>query len=258
MAVIRTDNWLEECKGDPSKVCAKLINYFTSASSSDIHHHLTTFGMYKTAKQGRELTKKLQEKNAWGMLSDEIGRLRSKWKGPSVPIFIFPSDSNNSVLIRQFKGKSGLAYADKLFLFISPHNTETEMKALLTHEYNHVCRLNKFPKRGEEYTLLDTIILEGLAEAAVAERFGKDSTSSWTSLYSDKQLARLWKDFVNPNKHHVKESATHEKVLYGLGNCPHMTGYAVGYYLVQNFLRAKDLHVADLFTLSSSEIGQLS
>jgi len=258
MDVIRTDNWIEECHGDPSKVCAKLRNYFPTATTSDIHHHLTTFGMYISAKQGRELTKKLYEKNVWEMISNEFRQLRSKWKGPSVPVFIFPSDSNNSVLSRQFKGKSGLAYADKLFLFISPHNTKTEIKALITHEYNHVCRLNKFPKREDEYTLLDTIILEGLAEVAVAERFGKDSTSSWTSLYSDKQLARLWKDFVNPNKLHVKGSPVHEKVLYGLGNCPHMTGYAVGYYVVRNFLKGTDLHSDDLLAIPSSEIARLS
>jgi uncharacterized protein YjaZ len=258
MTVVRTDSWIEECRGDPTKVCAKLRKYFPTASTSDIHHHLMTFGMYISSRQGRELTEKLHEKNVWEVLSNEIRLLKSEWKGPSVPIFIFPSDSDNSVLSRQFKGKSGLAYADKLFLFLSPQNTKTEIKALLTHEYNHVCRLNKFPKRGDEYTLLDTIILEGLAEAAVAERYGKDSTSSWTSLYSDKQLARLWKDFVNPNKHHVKESPIHEKVLYGLGNCPHMTGYAVGYYLVCNFLKGKNLHVEDLFTLPSTEIAQLS
>lgn len=258
MTVVRTDKWIEESRGDPSKVCAKITKYFPTASASEIHHHLTMFGMYISAKQGRELTKKLHNNKVYEISSDEIGRLRSKWNGPSVPIFIFPSDSDNKVLIREFKGKSGLAYADKLFLFISPHNTETEIRALLTHEYNHVCRLNKFPKREEECTLLDTIILEGLAEVAVAERFGKGSTSLWTSLYSDQQLSRLWKDFVYPNKHHVKESRTHEKVLYGLGNCPHMTGYAVGYHLVRNYLRGTDLRVDDLFTLPSTEIAQLS
>ena len=123
---------------------------------------------------------------------------------------------DNKQLVREFNGKSGLAYADKLFLFISPQNTATEIRAILTHEYNHVCRLNKFPKREEDCTLLDTIILEGLAEMAVAERFGKDFTSSWTSLYSDRQLARFWKEFVYPNRNQVKESDIHEEVLYGL------------------------------------------
>ncbi|WP_432361181.1 DUF2268 domain-containing protein [Sporosarcina sp. UB5] len=257
MTVVRTDNWIEEAGGDPFKVCTQLIQYFPTASASEIHHHLTMFGMYMSTKQGEELSKKLRKINAWEIISDEMEQLRSKWKGPSVPVFIFPSDSNNKVLVRDFNGKSGLAYKDKLFLFISPHNTETEIRAILTHEYNHVCRLNMFPKREDDCTLLDTIILEGLAEMAVEERFGKASTSFWTSLYSERQLAKFWKEFVYPNRKQLKDSDTHEEVLYGLSRYPYMTGYAVGYYIVRNFLKGTDYRTEDLLTLKSAEIAQL-
>ncbi|HEX5564062.1 MAG TPA: DUF2268 domain-containing protein [Sporosarcina sp.] len=258
MAVVRTDNWLEECRGDPSKVCEKLSEHFPTATAAEIHRHLTMFGMYLSAKQGRELSKKLYDKNVWEISSNEMKQLQRKWNGPSVPVFIFPSDIDNKVLVREFNGKSGLAYADKIFLFISPQNTETEIKAILTHEYNHVCRLSKFPKREDDCTLLDTIILEGLAEMAVTERFGKDAASQWTSLYSDQELDRLWKKIVYPNRHHVKDSRIHEKVLYGLGNYPRMAGYAVGYYLVRRFVKESDLDAEDLFTLPSTDIAQLS
>ena len=258
MTVVRTDNWIVESSGDPSIVCKHLTDFFPSASVAEIHYHLTKFGMYMSAKQGRDLSKKLSVNNVWDIAANEIKKLRSEWNGPSVPVFIFPSDSDNKQLMREFNGKSGLAYADKLFLFISPHNTATEIRAILTHEYNHVCRLNKFPKREEDCTLLDTIILEGLAEMAVAERFGKDFTSSWTSLYSDRQLARFWKEFVYPNRNKIKESNIHEAVLYGLRRYPHMVGYAVGYYVVRNFLKGTDLHTGDLFKLPSKEIAQLS
>ncbi|MCM3712059.1 DUF2268 domain-containing protein [Sporosarcina luteola] len=257
MTVVRTDKWIEESGGDPSEICARLSRYFPAASTKEIQRHLTQFGMYISAKQGSALTKKLQTNNAWDISSNEFKLLRSKWNGPSVPVFIFPSDSDNKVLASEFNGKSGLAFADKIFLFISPNNTETEIKAILTHEYNHVCRLNLFPKREEDCTLVDTIILEGLAEVAVAERFGEDSTSSWTSLYSDRQLARFWKDFVYPNRMHRKNSKIHDKVLYGLGRYPHMAGYAVGYYVVRNFLKSTDYHAEDLLSLPSTEIARL-
>ncbi|MFS0690073.1 DUF2268 domain-containing protein [Sporosarcina sp. 179-K 8C2 HS] len=258
MAVIRTDKWIAESQGDPVKVCKYLIKHFPTASAAEIHHHLTMFGMYMSAKQGRELGKKLYAKNVWEIAAKEMELLRSEWNGPSVPIFIFPSDIANKDLMLEFNGKSGLSYTDKLFLFICPTNTETEIRALLTHEYNHVCRLNKYPKREREYTLLDTVILEGLAEMAVEERFGKASTSLWTSLYSDKQLARLWKEFVYPNRNHAKESDVHQEVLYGLGQYPHMAGYTVGYYLVRSFLEGTDFHSEDLLARPSSEIARLS
>lgn len=257
MPVVHTDNWIEESGGDPSKVCSKLSTYFPTSTSAEIHRHLTMFGMYRFAKQGSELTQQLQWNNAWDISSNELRRLQTKWKGPSVPVFIFPSDTDNKVLVRKFNGKSGLAYADKIFLFISPRNNETEIRAILTHEYNHTCRLNKFPKREEDCTLLDTIIMEGLAEAAVAERFGKEFTSSWTSLYSNRQLARFWNEFVYPNRMQRKGGEIHEKLLYGLDRYPEMAGYAVGYYVVKNFLKDKDLRSDDLLTIPSIKIAQL-
>src|SRR5690625_6839523 len=48
---------------------------------------------------------------------------------PDIPIFIFPSDSRNQELTRHFNGKSGLAFVDKLFLFVSEKNTEKDRKS---------------------------------------------------------------------------------------------------------------------------------
>jgi uncharacterized protein YjaZ len=257
MNVVRTDNWIVESSGDPSLVCKHLTEFFPSASAEEIHHHLTKFGMYVSVKQGRKLVPKLVVNNVWEIVEDELEHLQEEWKGPSIPVFIFPSNSDNEELLREFNGKSGLSYVDKLFLFVSPANSETEIRALVTHEYNHVCRLNKFPKQEQEYTLLDTIILEGLAEMAVEESFGKTYTSLWTSLYSEKQVVKLWNDYILPNRHYSIASRVHEEILYGLGDYPHMAGYCVGYDVVRNFLRYSGLQVRDLVALPSTEIARL-
>ena len=54
MTVVRTDNWIVESSGDPSIVCKHLTDFFPSASAAEIHYHLTKFGMYTSAKQGRD------------------------------------------------------------------------------------------------------------------------------------------------------------------------------------------------------------
>ena len=61
---------------------------------------------------------------------------------------------------------------------------------MFTHEYNHVCRLSKFQKSEEDYVLLDSIILEGLAENAVRERLGEEFLATWTSYYSNEELKK--------------------------------------------------------------------
>lgn len=48
-------------------------------------------------------------------------------------------------------------------------------------------------------TLLDTIILEGIAEYAVFERLGEAETAAWTSYYSEKQLCHFQDRFVKPH-----------------------------------------------------------
>ncbi|MEK3936916.1 DUF2268 domain-containing putative Zn-dependent protease [Sporosarcina sp. FSL W7-1349] len=257
MGVVKTNDWLRESDGNPIGLCKKLSSFFPNASVTDIYYHLLAYGMYTSAQNGRDMREKLEENKVWTIAQHEFEQLQQLWQGPDVPIFIFPSDSDNELLMREFNGKSGIAYQDKLFLFIAPHNTKSEIQALLTHEYSHVCRLTKYPKREEEYVLLDTIILEGLAEMAVYERQGEGANPAWLSLYADEVLEKLWKESVYPEKDQAKRTAIHQEVLYGLGSYPKMTGYCVGYYLVRNFLKGKTLHTGDLFTYPSSRIAQL-
>src|SRR5699024_2797253 len=170
---------------------------------------------------------------------------------------IFPSDPNNRKLREDFNGKSGLAYADKLFLFVSDENSENEIKALFTHEYNHVCRLMKLDKKEKDYVLLDTIILEGLAENAVFERLGDKYTANWTKYYSKAELRKMWHHIIMPYRHTPKDVQRHQSILFGLHFYPKMVGYCVGYYLVKKYLMENKLTSKELLGLPSSKIAQV-
>jgi len=165
MSVISTDQWLLASWNDPLEMCESLTDYFPEATAADIYQHLVMHGMYQLPLPGEEkMIEKLVAGNVWKTAKEEEKKLRRLWDGPDIPIFIFPADQHNRELKENFNGKSGVAFQDQLFLFISPNNEAEEIKALLTHEYNHVCRLAKFKKAAKDYRLLDTIILEGLEE----------------------------------------------------------------------------------------------
>lgn len=68
----------------------------------------------------------------------------------------------------------------------------------MTHEYHHVCRLGHLTKEEKDVTLLDTIIMEGLAEYAVYERFGRSQTAEWTTWYTPEQLQALYEKRLRP------------------------------------------------------------
>lgn len=258
MSVIRTDAWLLDLYHHPIKLCAKLKSYFERASEAELYNHLTIHGMYRPDRQGLEQVKALQNNKVWEIVQKDERYLREKWEGPDVPIFIFPVDGRNQKIQRDLKGKSGLAYKDKLFLFVSDENTEKEIRALFTHEYNHVCRLASMAKKEEHYVLLDTVVMEGLAENAVRERFGEELLAGWTSYYTDEELEKMWKQLIRPNRDILTTDRRHQELLYGLKSFhPKMLGYCVGYYLVKKYIEEIRLSSKALLQKRSEAIAKI-
>lgn len=257
MSVIRTDHWLEDFYEQPIKLCEKIKKFFDGAQSYEIYNYLTLYGMYHPNNNGKEQVRKLQKNRVWEIVQNEEQQLQKIWEGPDVPVFILPSDTQDQKIKRDFNGKSGLAFKDKLFLLISEDTPEKELRSLFTHEYNHVCRLCKFQKGEEDYILLDTIILEGLAENAVLERYGEEFISTWSSCYSAGELEKIWSSLVYPNRNLFKADFKHQQILYGLDLYPQMAGYCVGYYLVRKYLKENGLTSCNLLNIPSEKIAQL-
>lgn len=118
----------------------------------------------------------------------EYEKLKSWLKGPDVPIFILLSDSYNRTVQEEYNGKAGLSMRHVIFLFVCGRNSVEELKALLTHEYHHICRLHQIETKETEYTLLDTMIMEGLAEQAVYERYTEKDVHRGLLTFQKKML----------------------------------------------------------------------
>ncbi|MGM8365830.1 DUF2268 domain-containing protein [Virgibacillus sp. W0181] len=258
MGVVRTDQWLAGYYKEPTRICKKLLKYFPEASAAELHEYLGLHGMYQQPiSDGARLIEAMRTTDVWRVVQKENQHLQLKWNGPNIPIFILPSDHDNYHLRRDHKGKSGLAFSDKLFLFISETNTRTEIRTLFTHEYNHVCRLAHNNKDEKKYTLLDTVILEGLAENAVRVLFGEKETAAWTTYYTNNQLENMWKELIVPNKHVKKEAYRYEEILYGFGRYPKMAGYCVGYYIVKKYMKKTNRNVDQLLHVPTETLAQL-
>ncbi|MFP7492946.1 DUF2268 domain-containing protein [Terribacillus saccharophilus] len=251
MSVIRTDEWLLEHYEDPIALCEKLTKHFAGASAADIYDYFLRFGMYQPVEERSDQL----SGDVWEIVQEDVDHLIEEWDGPDIPIYIFPADQHNKWLQTQLGGKSGLAFHDKLFLFISPATTKEEIQAILTHEYNHVCRLNSLGKKEEEYTLLDTIVLEGIAENAVTERLGRELTAKWASLYSEKKIKKLWSRYIHPNQHILRQNRDYAAILYGHQKYPKMLGYCAGYQLVKIYMEKHSLSSKEMLTIEASSIA---
>lgn len=63
-------------------------------------------------------------------------------------------------------------------------------------------------------TLLDSLILEGLAEDVVKELYGEKWIAPWIQSYSDKELLALWETHFLPNLQ-LQGIEQHGPFLYG-------------------------------------------
>ncbi|MFD3447330.1 DUF2268 domain-containing protein [Microbacteriaceae bacterium 4G12] len=257
MGIMETDEWLLMHYDNPVKLCQQFVDYIP-LSPSQIYTFLVSRGMYRPVRNGIDEVKKLQEKRIWEQLRLEYKGLRRWLKGPNIPVFILPSDTYNQRIQKEYGGKTGLAFRECLFLFVSTQNTIQELKAVLTHEYHHICRLHALNKKEEDCTLLDTMILEGLAEAAVAERHSQAEHAAWVQYYTKKQALALWDRFLKDSCHIKRGTKQHDALLNGLRGYPSMLGYCVGFYIVKDCLEHTKKGSIALLTLRSEEILHLA
>ena len=84
-------------------------------------------------------------------------------------------------------------------MFLSPDLPKEEIKALLAHEYNHVCRLDYLNQAPSKISLMDSLIIEGLGEYAVKDLYGEKWLAPWINLYSFEEALAIWKNYFIPS-----------------------------------------------------------
>jgi uncharacterized protein YjaZ len=175
----------------------------------------------------------------------------NKWNGPNIPIFLFPVAQTGSFFIREKKSKAGVSFPDKMFLFLSDYGDMKDIEALLVHEYHHICRMHMIDKKIEDYTLLDSLIIEGLAEYAVLKHCGRNYLATWCHMYSEKDLENFWNKYLKDELGKRKNERGHDERLYGGRGFPKLLGYAVGYNIIKNYYKDHIYSTKLSFTIPS-------
>jgi uncharacterized protein YjaZ len=250
VAVVPTFEWLEESFYKP---LALLENTRTPKKElSSFYQYLQEHGMFRPSSQAEHTFKQLQNQHVWELFSDFERKYQKRWNGPDVPIYIFPVQETSG-LFRARTRKSGVSFRDKIFFFLSGGLEEKEYEALFVHEYHHCTRMNKLKIEDRQYTLLDSVIFEGLAEYSVEEYCGEKYKASWTKTYSSRQLEQFWKQYIKKKQHIKNTDEKHNQLLLGKGPYPRMLGYCVGYHLIETYNSKKKLKTTDLLGKPSTD-----
>lgn len=247
MAVINTREWLENDLSNPVAMLRNCDESLTDAQLEQYYEYLTKFGMYTPTAAIKQDLKRLVDKDIWGTTKEFYSKYKDLWKGIDIPVYIFPYKGSGG-LLRVKNNKSGLAFQDRLFLFVNSSISERELEAVFVHEYHHVCRLNRLKKAPETFTLLDSMIMEGLAEYAVSKHVGKDYLAKWTFLYKEAELVKLYERHLKQQLQMRRSDPLHDQLLIGMKPYPSMLGYCAGYYMVK---QAGLIPIKKTFTISS-------
>ncbi|MEK3887406.1 DUF2268 domain-containing protein [Bacillus sp. FSL K6-3431] len=250
MAVIATNEWLEKDIANPSKMCHSAMP--AVEDSEDFYNYLKGFGMYQSVDKAQLTYEKLQEQNVWSKMDSYYQLYRTKWKGPKVDIYIFPLNEDSSYF-KQL-GRAGVAMDKKIFLFVSPIDDEKYWESLFIHEYHHAARMIRMKQNHEDYTLLDSLVFEGLAEQTVLLYCGDKYTMGWEKKYSDRILQYYWERYYRPNLEMKKKDPFHDDLLYGRRGIPQMLGYALGDRLMKGFVDNNKLTVTKSLHISSTDL----
>ncbi|WP_274853558.1 DUF2268 domain-containing protein [Bacillus methanolicus] len=217
---------------------------FDEHDSRSIYEYLQRFGMYRPNPRSRRCFEELKKKDFWTKAEHIFQRYKVKWSGPDIPVYIFPIHVRRNIFGGNSEGKSGVSFKDKMFLFLTPLKEGKELESIIVHEYHHVCRMNRQKKDAENYTLLDSIILEGLAEHAVLENCGKEYLGPWCNYYTKNELSFFWKKFLSDHLSANRNEHIHDQLLYGQGRYPKLLGYAFGFYMISQY-KSKQKNFSD-------------
>lgn len=255
MTIIRTDQWLKQALDKPLELLQKVKP--TVENPTRFYRYLCSFGMYQHPRRAQRVFQILEEKEAWKKINKMYQKYRSLWDGPTINIYIFPMEEGNRSFMRDTRGRSGITFPKQIFLFLSSVGDEKEWEALFVHEYHHATRMSRLKKEINDYTLLDSLVLEGLAEHAVLDCCGGDYVAPWCTSYQEKRLASLWQRAIKQYLHITRSEARHDDILFGKRAYPRMIGYVIGYHIIAHYKKqASDFSIAKTLGVPSNTFLQ--
>ena len=137
------------------------------------------------------------------------------------------------------------------------------LPGLVAHEMHHLLRLRAFPWDMQRTSVADYIVLEGTAEAFAASLFGEHAVGYFITEFDEAEFEtarRLIGEGLDATGFDVIRSYIFGDALAErsgftpLGGMPTYGGYAIGYHVVQAFLKRSGWSIEEATFLPAREI----
>lgn len=252
------ETFLEEIASNPDAARKDLFLEIFKVSNEEFET-MSFFGIFDLENKIETLEKQLQEMHSLAyekFIKDELTRLQSEFpvsRALEFELFILNDQDH---FVREKLG-SVSAFTDwngRFFFAVLPDaQVRSMLKSVITHEYHHHWRMHALTITEHNQTLLDRLILEGLAEHFVKIRLGDAYLGPYKDALEEKQARVLWETTYHPNRNELGEKTD----VYMFGSkeekIPFWAGYAIGYYLVKWYLEKNESStIEDMTSLPSN------
>ncbi|MBI4896250.1 MAG: hypothetical protein HY832_01760 [Candidatus Aenigmarchaeota archaeon] len=172
---------------------------------------------------------------------------------PKIPYVIDVAPTNDKFVIKKMGGSTGWTPSNqKINLDVSTESRhwKKSLESSVAHEFNHVIRMQYLGlNSSNEFTMIDTVAFEGLAQ--VFEEEITEKQSPYSKAISEKEATKIWKSMKSYKKsdYYWTFFPNSWQKKY-----PLWCGYTVAYLIVKKRKSELDLTWTELMRLNSKKL----
>lgn len=189
-------------------------------------------------------------------IKDELTLLQKEFPvSKAIEFELFILDEQDQFVREKLGGVSAFTdWSGKIFFAVLPDaQVRSTLRSVINHEYHHHWRTHALNITEQNQTLMDRLILEGLAEHFVRIRLGDVYIGPYKDALTEEQAKDLWGSTYKSCRNELGERTN----VYMFGskeeNLPFWGGYSLGYYLVKWYLEKNEGSSIEYMTSLSSE-----
>ncbi|MFD1416930.1 DUF2268 domain-containing protein [Oceanobacillus jeddahense] len=174
---------------------------------------------------------------------------------------MYIADPKKLELQKGYCGFGGIPGFIQVSIYPDSYNTP-KIPAVIAHEFNHNIRFSYFDWDQGNVTVGDYLVIEGLAESFAKELYGEELLGPWVTSFDKEDLAystEVMKDaldvkgFAEVSSYMFGDKIAVEQGYQPVGLSP-FAGYAVGFQVVQSFMKENSIGIAEATLLGTDEI----
>lgn len=174
---------------------------------------------------------------------------------------MYIADSKKLELQKGYSGFGGIPGFIQVSIYPNSYNIP-KIPAIIAHEFNHNIRFSYFDWDHGNVTVGDYLIIEGLAESFAKELYGEDFLGPWVTSMDKEELeystdvigeALDVKGFAEVSSYMFGDEIAAQEGYQPVG-LPFSAGYAVGFQVVQSFMKENNIGIAEATLLGTDEI----